>query len=281
MEVTTLKGDLSGWLKNFKLSGKKVIGFVPTMGALHEGHLSLIRKSRMTCDATICSIFVNPTQFNNPSDLINYPRMPEQDLKMLDQEGCNMVFMPSTEEMYTDQSLLDIDLGPLDKVMEGKHRPGHFKGVVTIVKKLFDLVVPHKAFFGEKDFQQLAVIRYMTDYFKLPVEVIGCPTLREPDGLAMSSRNLRLTKQERQNAAIIFSALNYCKDFAFTDEITIVIQNAIKKINSISNFKTEYLEIVKSKTLQPLNEWDKENEMRVCTAVMTSTVRLIDNIAIN
>ena len=197
MQIVHTVTDLQQRLRADRAQGAKT-GFVPTMGALHEGHLSLLRKAREENDKVVCSIFVNPTQFNDPKDLEKYPRMPEADLRLLDSVSCDYVFMPPAEEIYPEgYRLLDLDFGNLETVMEGEYRPGHFKGMATVVKRLFDITEPDHAYFGEKDFQQLAIIRRMVDMLQIPLTIIPHPIVREADGLAMSSRNARLTPEER------------------------------------------------------------------------------------
>jgi pantoate--beta-alanine ligase len=259
----------------------KSVGFVPTMGALHEGHLSLIRQSIRENDVTVCSIFVNPIQFNNPQDLIKYPRTLEQDLGMLKSAGCNYVFSPEVEEMYPPdarQSSPVRDLGILDKAMEGKYRPGHFKGVAIIVKKLFDILSPDFAYFGKKDYQQLMVIRFMVTQLKLPVRVVGCPIVREPDGLAMSSRNMQLSIGERKIAPLIYQVLTGAKSKAVTLSVRELKSWAIKKLSSEPSFRVEYFEIVDDRTLFPLESWKHKDHALALTAVYLGGVRLIDNL---
>ncbi|MEP7169025.1 MAG: pantoate--beta-alanine ligase [Bacteroidota bacterium] len=259
---------------------KSAIGFVPTMGALHEGHLQLIRQSVNENAITVCSIFVNPTQFNNPDDLEKYPRTVETDVKMLEANKCDIVFIPSVDEMYPDKNLLDINFGSMETIMEGAFRPGHFKGVATVVKKLFDIVQPDVAYFGEKDFQQLAIIRSLVKKLKMAAKIIGCKTVREKDGLAMSSRNIHLTKVEREKASIIYKSLltakdSYQQNFSL-DEIKKNVKGEIEKINL---FKVQYFEIVNAETLEPISEIKNMFSVQACIAVLTSKTRLIDNIA--
>jgi pantoate--beta-alanine ligase len=268
-------------MKNFATQCKlenKTIGFVPTMGALHIGHISLINSSVKRCDVTVVSIFVNPTQFNNPDDLKKYPRTFDTDKTMLETTGCDVIFFPSINEMYPDGLVTtQLDLQGLDKVMEGEHRPGHFAGVVTIVKSLFEMVNPDVAFFGEKDFQQLAIIKFMTIAFNMPLEIVPCHTVREKDGLAFSSRNIHLTPDERKDAPLIYNTISQCKNKKLTMTVYEAKAWATNRINSSPYLKVEYIEFVNSKTLQPLNSWDECEEQRVCTAVTVSKTRLIDN----
>jgi len=268
--------------KELRLMRKKgfSVGFVPTMGALHEGHLSLIRQSNAENDITVCSIFVNPIQFNNPSDLENYPRMAGQDIKLLEKEGCHLAFIPDAREIYPDNEKQEVipDFGLLDKVMEGKFRPGHFRGVAIVVKKLFGIVEPDRAYFGKKDYQQLAIIKKLTELLNLPLSIVSCETVREPDGLAMSSRNLRLTIGERGIAPHIYEVL--CKSKQKVGKIPVweLKEWATKKIQEKSEFKVEYFEIADRDTLMPLDNWDLKDQAVALTAVYLGDIRLIDNI---
>jgi pantoate--beta-alanine ligase len=268
------------YLEAQRHSGAK-IGFVPTMGALHDGHISLVKEAKRSNSLVIVSIFVNPTQFNNPEDLKNYPKTPESDLAMLEAAGVDLLFLPEVREIYTHglNEGKSVDLGDLERVMEGAHRPGHFKGVVQVVARLFDIVQPDQAYFGEKDFQQLAVIRKMTNDLNYKIKIIGCETKREENGLAMSSRNLRLTAEERETAATIYKTLQFVKANWRTKGETAVLKEAIEMINSKPPLKVEYLEIADATTLQPIQNNTKENA-RVFAAVFCGKVRLIDNMAI-
>lgn len=281
MKVISTKKELQSEMEQIRKAGKTV-GFVPTMGALHDGHLSLIHRSTAENDVTAVSIFVNPTQFNNPSDLEKYPRDLQHDLSLLEKNHCDLVFTPAVDEMYDKnetESVFEFDFGGLDKVMEGKFRPGHFNGVVQVVSKLFNLVQPDRAYFGEKDFQQLAIIRRMVELMNFNTEIVGCPIVREKDGLAMSSRNLRLDKEERQKAVEISKTLFESKKLVsnFSPE---QVQNwVIARLNSLPGLKVEYFEIVHQKTLQPIHSW---SEPAIgCVAVFCGDVRLIDNIKYN
>lgn len=261
------------------LAKKQSVGFVPTMGALHDGHLSLIRRSKEENDITVCSIFVNPTQFNNQDDLTGYPRMIEQDSKVLIEEGVDILFAPETDEMYPqgEEATLELDFGRLDKVMEGKYRPGHFQGVALVVKKLFDIVKPTRSYFGKKDFQQLTIIRHMVDELGFPVEVVPCETVREPDGLAMSSRNLRLSIGEREMASLIYDVLMFTKANAGTIPVRKLQGLALKRLAVNPAIRVDYLEIVDKLTLLPVNSWDTPENIIACTAVYLGDIRLIDN----
>jgi len=248
------------------------------MGALHEGHLSLIKESRKTNDITVCSIFVNPIQFNNKKDLEKYPRNLKEDLRLLQSAGCDYVFIPENEEIYPGGTpALEVNFGTLDKVLEGKFRPGHFKGVAIIVKKLFEIITPDHAYFGKKDYQQWLIIRHLVSVLNLPVQIHACPTFREPDGLAMSSRNLQLTIGERKMAYLIYQTLCKVKEKAGHLPVKELRQWAIKKINSNPAFSVEYFEIVNKNDLHILENWKEKENALACTAVFLGDVRLIDN----
>lgn len=261
-----------------QLSESKTIGFVPTMGALHEGHLQLIRRAANENDFVAVSIFVNPIQFNNPDDLAKYPRTLETDMQQLEGTGCKLVFAPSAQEMYPEPDLTEFDFGELDKVMEGKFRPGHFRGVAVVVKKLFEIITPGKAYFGEKDFQQLTVLKRMVSMLEMPVEIIPCPIVREPDGLAMSSRNARLTKQERAEAPAIYQALSKVKENYSWFIPGGVKQLVMGELQENPFFRVEYVEVVNTETLQTFDDWTDAKHAVVCVAVFIGQVRLIDNI---
>jgi pantoate--beta-alanine ligase len=232
-----------------------IIGFVPTMGGLHEGHLSLVRQARRENEVVVASVFVNPIQFNNAEDLEKYPRDLERDLKMLQAVGCDIVFAPEDSEMYPEAPTESYDFGTLETVMEGAFRPGHFNGVAVVVKRLFDLVNPTTAYFGEKDFQQLALIRALVEKENLAVEIVACPTIREHDGLAMSSRNTRLPAEDRRIAPQIQKILRDCRDLVDSFTPTQVKTYAEEQLKKIPRTKLEYFEIVNAKTLQPITDW--------------------------
>jgi len=258
----------------------KTIGFVPTMGALHEGHITLIRRAAAENDFVVVSIFVNPIQFNNPEDLAKYPRTLDEDMEKLAGTGCTLVFAPSADEMYPEPDLTEFDFGQLDKVMEGKFRPGHFKGVAIVVKKLFEIVTPHKAYFGEKDFQQLAIIKKMVSMLQMPVEIVPCPIIREADGLAMSSRNARLSADERTEAPLLFKALSGIKEnysWFIPDGIKQLVTGEIQESKY---FRVEYVSVVDIETLQPFEDWQDVEHAVVCVAAFIGSVRLIDNIVL-
>ncbi|MBC7124672.1 MAG: pantoate--beta-alanine ligase [Bacteroidales bacterium] len=263
-------------LQGFKSEGKSV-GFVPTMGALHKGHVSLVERSVAENDITVVSIFVNPTQFNDKNDLKNYPRMPEKDIAMLEAAGVNVVFMPTESEIYPEPDTRVFDFGMLDKVMEGKFRPGHFNGVAQVVSKLFDIVEPHRAYFGQKDYQQLAIIRAMVRMLGYRIEIVGCPIVREPDGLAMSSRNLLLTPEHRKSAPLIYQTLAEARNK--TNELSVkeMIDWVVNRINSDPNLKVEYFELADADSLLPVQGWDHPNGIVGCIAVWAGNIRLIDN----
>lgn len=254
----------------------KSIGFVPTMGALHEGHLALVKRAIKHSDRVIVSIFVNPTQFNNSSDLEKYPRMLEKDVELLNEVGNVLVFAPTIDEIYPENDQFEpLDLEGIDTVLEGRFRPGHFQGVVHVVRNLFQIVQPDKAFFGLKDFQQVAVIKLMVKKLNIPVEIVACPTLRSENGLALSSRNLRLTAEQKENALIIYRTLNYIKELKAQFTPQEAKQKAIEYFQN-GHLELEYLDIVDSTNLQPLNDvW--ANGSTCCIAAFCGDVRLIDN----
>ncbi len=277
MNVFEKAVELNQFLLSAREKGKSV-GFVPTMGALHNGHSSLINKAKHENEVVVASIFVNPTQFNNPDDLKKYPRTIEADKELLQKNGCDVLFFPSIDEIYPQKDTTVFDLGGLDTLMEGKFRPGHFNGVAMVVKRLFEIVQPNNAYFGEKDFQQLAIIRYMVKSENLPVNIIGCPTLRETSGLAMSSRNTRLTEQEKAEAAAIYKALIEAKantKTATPQKVKKIFEESIRQ-NPV--FKFEYFEIVDSEALLPVEEWNSKRKAVGCVALWIRDVRLIDNI---
>jgi pantoate--beta-alanine ligase len=256
------------------------VGFVPTMGALHEGHGSLITTAKKDNQLVICSIFVNPTQFNKAEDLEKYPRKEIEDISILEELGCDFLFMPSTEEIYKDYQFQGIDLKELETVMEGKFRPGHFQGVCQIVYRLFDVVKPTRAYFGLKDFQQVAVIKYMTSFFKLPVEIVACPTIREENGLALSSRNLRLSEIEKQEALIIFKTLDFIQKNLTQFESISELKNKALEIFNTGSLSLEYLEIVNQNSLTLVDDKNKNN-LVACIAAYTKHIRLIDNMILS
>jgi len=278
MKICSLISEMVKAMRKEHKAGHS-IGFVPTMGALHEGHLSLVEECRKANDITVCSVFVNPIQFNNKKDLEKYPRNLKEDLKLLGSAGCDYVFIPENEEIYPEgPPNLEVNFGTLDKVLEGKFRPGHFKGVAIIVKKLFEIITPDHAYFGKKDYQQLLIIRHLVSSLQLPVQIHACPTFRESDGLAMSSRNLRLSIGEREMASLIYQTLSRVKEKAGHLPVKELRQWAIKKINSNPAFSVEYFEIVDKNDLHILENWKEKENALACIAVFLGDVRLIDNI---
>lgn len=261
-------------------SGKKV-GFVPTMGALHKGHISLVEQAVNENDIVVVSVFVNPTQFNDPKDLERYPRNLGSDLLLLEETGCHLVFAPVVNEIYPEPDTRKFNFGPLETVMEGKHRPGHFNGVAQVVSKLFDIVQPDRAYFGLKDFQQLAIIKNMVAQLQLPVEIVSCPIIREESGLAMSSRNELLTADERKNAALISQTLFEAKKLITKKSVPTLAEWISETINKNPFLRVEYAEIVDSSTLQPVENRNSNEEIVCCVAVFCGKIRLIDNIVFN
>lgn len=257
---------------------RKTIGFVPTMGALHEGHISLVKKCREQNDVCIVSIFVNPTQFNNQTDLEKYPRTIDEDIKLLNYAGVDIVFVPSVQEIYPEPDNRQFDFGQLDKVMEGKFRPGHFNGVAQVVSRLFDIVKPDKAYFGEKDFQQLAIVRQMVRQLNIPVEIVPMPIRREDSGLAMSSRNQRLAEDQKKDAVNIYRVLSESKTLYNNKTVEELRFWVIEKINKIASLEVEYFEIVDGNTLQQISDWKDTQYAVGCITVFCGEVRLIDNI---
>jgi pantoate--beta-alanine ligase len=267
-------------LLNEARDNHKTIGFVPTMGALHQGHTSLVERSLQENDFTIVSIFVNPTQFNNPKDLENYPRTLEDDCQLLKHIGTNIVFAPSVHEMYPEKDERIFSYPPIDTVMEGAKRPGHFNGVCQIVSKLFDIVKPDVAYFGEKDFQQIAVINAMVKDLNLKLQIKPCPIVREQTGLAMSSRNTLLTEEERITAANIYKQLSESVIYSKNHTIPETIDFVTNALNNIEILNVEYFQIVDAETLQEINNWNDAKHIVGCITVFCGSmpVRLIDNI---
>lgn len=277
MKVIKLKSELMLELADLRSKGLS-IGFVPTMGALHQGHISLVNRCIKENDVCVVSVFVNPTQFNNPVDLEKYPRTPEQDCEKLESAGCSIVFMPSVEEMYPETDNRQFDFGGLDTVMEGTFRPGHFNGVWQVVSRLFDAVDPDKAYFGEKDFQQVAIIRYMVKQENRRVEIIPCPIVRDVDGLALSSRNMLLTSIQREKAPIISRMLQLSCSMYKETTVENLKDSVIKGIEVDKEFKVEYMDIVDGNTLRSISSWDETDYAVGCVAVYCDSIRLIDNI---
>lgn len=268
--------DLQNYVAKERKEGKS-IGFTPTMGALHQGHMSLLKISKTNTDISICSVFVNPTQFNDEDDLKKYPRPIVADIELLEKNGCNALFLPSVEEVYPDNPKpLNLDFGKLDKVMEGEFREGHFAGVAQVVKRLLDIVLPDKLFMGQKDFQQFTIIQSMIDQLKIPTELVVCPILREESGLAMSSRNVRLSEKGRAEATLLFETLKAAKAKVETSTPAKVEKWAMKEL-SAPGFEPEYFTIVDGHTLQPIKEFSDTDYVVACLAVWLEGVRLIDN----
>lgn len=279
MKVINTIAALRSLLEPIKLAQQKV-ALVPTMGALHKGHVSLIEIAQQQADVVVCSIFVNPTQFTDPKDLEKYPRPFEHDMKMLEEAGCNAVFMPSVTEMYPQPEKWHIDLGPAEFLLEGEFRMGHYQGVTQIVKKLFDAVNPDVAFFGQKDFQQVLMIKNMVTWFNLSVQIVSCPIIREEDGLAMSSRNIHLTAADRKNALVLSKALNYVKDNFSALSVPVLIENAKKLINETPGVALDYFTIANGNTLLP--EEDKSHhDIVALVAARVGQTRLIDNMILS
>ena len=274
--IHTIK-DLQAELSVLKAQGKKV-GLVPTMGALHAGHASLVKRSVNENEVTVVSVFVNPTQFNDKNDLVKYPRTLDADCKLLEACGATYAFAPSVEEMYPEPDTRQFSYAPLDTVMEGAFRPGHFNGVCQIVSKLFEAVKPHRAYFGEKDFQQLAIIREMVRQMQFDLEIVGCPIVREEDGLALSSRNARLSAEERENALKISQTLFKSRTFAATHTVGETLKFVEDAIAAVPGLRLEYFEIVDGNTLQKVDNWNQTSYVVGCITVFCGDVRLIDNI---
>ena len=276
--VKTVK-ELQENLQLLRTSG--TVGFVPTMGALHKGHISLVENAAGVDNVVVVSIFVNPTQFNNSDDLEHYPRTLETDLDMLKNVGCDLVFAPSVAEMYPEPDNRRFWFGTLETVMEGKYRSNHFNGVAQVVSKLFDMVKPDKAYFGLKDFQQLAIVKNMVKQLNLPVEIVSCPIIREESGLAMSSRNELLNAEERENASIISETIFMAKELVGQKSVNELVKWVTERINKNPFLNVEYFEIVDSTNLQPVKSWEGKNTKVGCVAVYCGKVRLIDNIVLN
>lgn len=271
---------LQSYLSEFKGSSK--IGFVPTMGALHRGHLSLVERAKKENDLVVASIFVNPTQFDRAEDLLKYPKTLESDKQLLSSVGCDVIFAPAVQEMYPEKiASQKFNFAGLDAVMEGKFRLGHFDGVGTVVKRLFDIVKPDNAYFGEKDYQQLMIVKKMVETEKIPVNIIGCRISREPDGLAMSSRNKRLTEVQRLEAPLIYKSLQKAKAMFPDNDLEKIKEMVSDKFFGNEILKLEYFEIADATTLMPADKKTEDKKYRGFIAVFADTVRLIDNIALN
>lgn len=279
MQIIKGTSELETFVARTKNNGRS-IGFVPTMGALHAGHISLIDRSVAENDVTIASVFVNPTQFNNQKDLATYPRDAESDSKLLAQAGADVMFLPSVEDVYPDGTARDheFELGTAAEVMEGKYRPGHFQGVAQVVRRLFSLVRPDRAYFGEKDFQQIAVIRNMIKSEHIDVEIIAVPIKRAEDGLALSSRNALLTPEQRSIAPEIHRALKESVEYARNHSVRATHDTVVEHLDAQPGMRVEYFEIVDARTLLPIDEWEESPWVVGCITVYCGDVRLIDNI---
>ncbi len=276
MRIVTTAGELRRELEG----AEGVVGFVPTMGALHAGHVSLVERARRECGTVVASVFVNPTQFNDPDDLKKYPRTPEADAEMLEKAGADLVYMPDVQDVYPEPDTRVFDFGALERVMEGAHRPGHFNGVAQVVSRLFEVVKPGRAYFGEKDFQQLAIIREMVKRLGLAVEIVGCVIVRDADGLALSSRNARLNAAQRAAAPKIYETLALAATQKANMSPEEVAEWAAARIDADSELKTEYVSVADAATLQPASCWDTPGEKRIFAAVRAGDIRLIDNVTI-
>ena len=272
--ISELKSLISGYKQE-----NKTVGLVPTMGALHAGHKSLVDRARKENDIVVVSVFVNPTQFNNKQDLATYPRTEERDCALLEAAGCDVVFMPAVEEVYPEPDNRQFDPGAVAEVMEGAHRPGHFNGVAQIVSKLFGFVEPDRAYFGEKDFQQIAVIRKMVQLEGFKLQIVACPIKSEDDGLALSSRNVRLTAEQRQLAPNIYRVLKESCNFAKSHTVAETEKFVVDSLNALPQMEVEYYSIVDALTMQPVSDWADADSITGCITVYCGEVRLIDNIA--
>lgn len=278
MKIIRTVGELTDFAASEREAGR-ITGLVPTMGALHAGHLSLVNRAVAETDTVIASVFVNPTQFNNPADLASYPRTEDADFRLLEDAGVAAVFAPTADEVYGGVKDTHVfDLGDVAEVMEGKYRPGHFQGVAQIVSRLFRWAKPVKAYFGEKDFQQIAVIRRMVQTEGIDVEIVSCPIKRESDGLALSSRNVRLTSQQRELAPEIYKALKYSLEYSQEHSVQATHDTVVERIDAIPGFKVEYFSIVDGLTLQQVTDWSDAPYIVGCITVYCGDVRLIDNI---
>ncbi|GAA4325317.1 pantoate--beta-alanine ligase [Mucilaginibacter gynuensis] len=277
MKVFTTKTAIGQYIQQLRNQGK-TIGFVPTMGALHQGHLSLIAQAQQHCDIVVCSIFVNPTQFNDPKDLEKYPRPIADDIAKLEQAGCDALFNPEVNEMYDGNEQWHLDIGPLEHLLEGKYRPGHYQGVTQVVNKLFTIVQPDMAFFGQKDYQQIMVVNRMISLLKLPVKLIMCPIEREADGLAMSSRNIHLTADDRAHSLVLSKTLNAVKQNYSNDNITILKAEAEDLISNEPGVELDYFELADGESLLPANE--TTTSVVALVAAKVGKTRLIDNMII-
>jgi len=273
--------DMLAFSKKCRIENQ-TIGFVPTMGALHEGHLSLIAIAKEKCDVVVCSIFVNPTQFNDPKDLLFYPRTEEADIVLLKAAGCDVVFIPSVAEMYpSGQDVQAYDFGTLTSEWEGRFRPGHFNGVITVVKRLFEITVPHQSFFGKKDFQQYSVIREWANRYSISVEIVGCDTVRASDGLALSSRNRRLSSEQATMATAFSKALWFIQENKQTNDVNALLAEATERFIEKESIELQYFTIANAETLEPLEKISDANGQVALIAGFIGGVRLIDELELN
>ena len=276
MKILKTTSEIVSYLRIIRAA--ESIGFVPTMGALHSGHLKLVKESKKECKITICSIFVNPTQFNNPVDLANYPKTLDEDLAKLKKLDCDIAFTPTIDDLYDkEEKTKEFNFGKIATTMEGKSRPGHFNGVATIIEKLFQIITPTQAFFGQKDLQQLQIIKALVKQMKSPINIVGVPTVREKNGLAKSSRNLLLSENYKNEASLINDCLQHCRinKEKGVENLKVYIREQFK---NNKNFELDYSEIVSLKTMLPINKWQGENKNAICIAAFIGGVRLIDNI---
>lgn len=281
MKLFKKAADLSAYLSSARQTAAGV-GFVPTMGALHAGHLSLIARAKAERGITVCSIFVNPTQFNEAKDFEKYPITLEKDIALLEPAGCDVLFIPTVGEMYPGglQAERHYDLGYLETILEGSYRPGHFQGVCQVVHRLLDIVQPDTLYLGQKDYQQCMVLKKLVEILGMPVNVVVCPTLREADGLAMSSRNMRLNEQERRQAVIISQTLFAVKEAIAPGPLRSIKENAVNNLTK-AGYKVDYVEIASASTLQVADEWDGKEKLVALVAAFLNEVRLIDNMLLN
>ncbi len=279
MVILTKISDVKERIANERAQNK-IIGFVPTMGALHQGHISLIDISKKQTDITVCSIFVNPTQFNNPEDLKHYPRTPEKDIQLLESAKCDILYMPEVNDIYPENDVRKFEFGYLDSILEGATRPGHFNGVGQVVSILFEGVKPDKAFFGSKDYQQVMVVKSLVKQLNLPIEIVPCPILREPDGLAMSSRNTRLTPEERIVAGMVPDIMKQANIIVKEKGIEAAKQFVKDIISKVSIMKMDYFEVRDAETLEAISEYSSNKKAVSLIAVFVGSIRLIDNMLI-
>lgn len=277
MKSVNTIAELRAYLREVDAAG---VGFVPTMGALHAGHRSLVERARKECQTVVVSVFVNPTQFNDKTDLRNYPRTPEEDLALLTEAGADIVFMPSVEEIYPEPDTRQFDFGEIDKVMEGATRPGHFNGVAQVVSRLFDIVQPAKAYFGEKDFQQIAVIKAMNSQLGIDVEIVECPIIRDCDGLALSSRNTLLDEAHRKAAPQIYATIKQAAERSKTMTPAELKEWVVAEIERGGLMKVIYFQAVDALSLQEVKAWSESERIQGCIAVQAGAIRLIDNVKI-